>query len=90
MTNSQVLRVTIYSLRLQMMEDQDRHRRTDIRLRIDDRDLRLVSDYKHRHYDVIDAETGELIAIQPAEDSLTEIDSLWLNKECETLYNTID
>lgn len=86
MQNIDALKVTLYSLSLQMMEDQDRHRRTDLRLRIDDRDLRVVSDYKHRHYDVIDAETGELIAIQPADDSLTEIDVEWLNKECETYY----
>ena len=86
MKNVDILNITTYSLSRQFMEDVDRHKRTDLKLRIDDRDLRIVSDYKHKHYDILDADTGELIAIQPADDSLTEIDVKWLNNECKTYY----
>ena len=85
-TNEQVLKITLYSLTLEMMYRTDRRQRLDIRLRIDDRDLRIVSDYKHTNYDILDLETGKIVAMQPANDFFQPIDTTWLEKDCETLY----
>jgi hypothetical protein len=86
MSNRKVLEIVLYALTGEMNHRYDRKQRLDLRIRIDDRDLRIFSDYKHTAYDIIDAKSGRIVAIQPADDSLTEIDTGWLNKECETYY----
>lgn len=86
MKNNEVYDIVQSALTPMFNEAIDRHRRFDMTLRIDDRDIRIVSNYKHTSYDIIDAKTGELIGIQPAEDFLTEIDCEWWNKECEDCF----
>ena len=86
MNNIDVLKITLYSLTGEMNHKTDRNQRLDLRLRIDDRDLRVFGDYQNTVYDIIDAHTGRIVAIQPKEDFLREIDTEWLNKECITYY----
>ena len=86
MKNIDILKVTLYSLTGEMIHKCDRKQRLDLRLRIDDRDIRIFSDYAHTNYDIIDATSGRIIAIQPREDSLVEVDTAWLYKACETYY----
>lgn len=81
MTNREALDIVIDSLVPEMNHRYDRNQRFDVRIRISERYLRIFSDYKQTAFDVIDTYTGRLVAIQPAEDSLTEVDSKWLNEE---------
>lgn len=87
MKNIDVLKIVFYALDGEIIHKTDRHQRVDLRLRIDDRDIRVFGDYQNTVYDVVDAHSGRLIAIQPVDDFISEIDKEWLNKECETLYN---
>ena len=86
MTNREIYDIVNAALTPQYIVSKKRHTRLDINLRIDDRDIRIMSDYRHTEYVVIDAETGEVIGIQPVEDSLMEVDKAWWNKKCETYY----
>lgn len=86
MKNIDILNTVLYALTGEINHKTDRHQRVDLRLRIDDRDIRVFGDYKNTVYDIVDAHSGRLIAIQPVDDSISEIDKDWLNKECETYY----
>jgi hypothetical protein len=81
MTNKEALDIILESLIPEMNHRYDRHQRFDIRIKISERYLRIFSDYQQTSFDVIDTYTGKLVAIQPAEDSLTEVDSKWLNEK---------
>ena len=81
MTNREVYDIVNTALTPQYIERKERHKRFDITVRIGHRDIRIMSNYKHTKYDVIDADTGEIIAIQ-SDNSLTQIDAEWWNNKC--------
>lgn len=85
--NIDVLNLTLYALTGEILHKIDNKQQLDIRLRIDDRDIGITADDKNTKYHIYDADTGEIIAIQPLEDFLVEIDKEWLNKDCEIYYN---
>ena len=85
MTNREIYDIVTRALVPEFNEAVDRHKRLDLTIRIDDRDIRMISNYRHTKYDLLDADTGEMIGVQHAHDSLTEIDVEWWNKQCEVM-----
>lgn len=90
LTNGQILKITLYATLLEYMKSE--RGEFKLNLRIDDRDLLITSHYNPENeynddLDIIDSDTGEVIAIQPAEDFFQPIDEEWLDKECETAYS---
>lgn len=85
--NRDILELTLHALTGEILYKIDNKQQLDIHLRIDDRDIRITANSDNTKYDIYDTDTGEVIAIQPLEDFLVEVDKEWLNKDSEIYYN---
>lgn len=85
--NRDILELTLHALTGEILHKIDNKQQLDIHLRIDDRDIRITANSDNTKYNIYDTDTGEVIAVQPLEDFLVEVDKEWLNKDSEIYYN---